>query len=525
MPDAATLTAGDRRRRPRDPLLTPLFYQAPVAMALVDAGGRLVDANGRFLALTGGDRAALAGRALADLFRKEHREDVRGPLSRLAIGGARAGQVEGLRLAAEADHERSFTLHARRLDPGDGAAVAVVHLVAEAAGRAPPAQRLHAEKIQALGQLAGGIAHDFNNLLTAIAGFCELLEGRHRADDPSHDDIRQIRLNADRAAGLVRQLLAFSRRQALKPVPLDAHRALSQLAAMLARVLGETIRLDLELGSARPRIRIDPGQFDQMIINLAVNARDAMGGGGRLVLRTADADPAAPIDCQPEPIDPGSYLVIEVADTGPGIPREILARIFEPFFTTKEAGAGTGLGLATVYGIVRQSGGAIAVDSAPGEGATFRLYLPAETEAAVPEAALDPPPPVPAGPVAAAARTVLVVEDEDAVRRIVARALAGRGYRVVEAGDGDDALARIAAAGSGRGIDLILSDVVMPGIDGCTLVRMVRQHLPELPAILMSGYADEGIGPDLTGDPGTHYLAKPFSLAALAAKVEEAFGG
>jgi two-component system cell cycle sensor histidine kinase/response regulator CckA len=523
MAEAATRTAvdGDRRRRPRDPLLTPLFYQAPVAMALVDAGGRMVDANARLLALTGGDRAGLVGRAFAELFRKEDRDDVQGRLSRLAIGGARAGQAEGLRLAAAADGGRSFTLHARRIDAGGDGAAVVVHLLAEAAGRPPPAQRLHAEKIQALGQLAGGIAHDFNNLLTAMAGFCELLADRHRPGDPSHDDIQQIRRTADRAAGLVRQLLAFSRKQALKPMALDAHAALCQLSAMLARVLGETVRLELDLGSARPRIRIDPGQFDQMILNLAVNARDAMGGGGRLVIRTSDADPETPIDCLPEPIDPGSYVVIEVSDSGHGIPKEILATIFEPFFTTKEEGAGLGLGLATVYGIVRQSGGSIAVDSAPGEGASFRLYLPAESEPALTEPAGEPPPPAEAQGQPTVARTVLVVEDEDAVRAIVVRALKGRGYRVVEAADGEEAFDRIGEAGPG--IDLVLSDVVMPGMDGCTLVRLLRQELPRVPAILMSGYADEGLGPDLSGDSATSYLAKPFSLAALAAKVEEAF--
>ena len=388
--------------------------------------------------------------------------------------------------------------------------------------------------MQAMGQLAGGIAHDFNNLLTAMIGFSDLLLERHGADDPSFADIMQIRHNANRATNLVRQLLAFSRQQDLQPVVLDATEALSDLASLLRRLIGETIDLKMEHGRDLGAAKVDRGQFDQMIINLAVNARDAMPGGGTLTIRTSNAAVPAPVQHGSEVLPAGEYLLIEVADTGTGIAKETIEHIFEPFFTTKEVGAGTGLGLSTVYGIVRQTGGVIFVDSVPGEGAAFKIYLPRYVESAEdakagaaaerPAAARPAPPDEPAGDVDLTGEgTVLLVEDEAAVRMFGARALRNKGYKVLEADNGEGALEVIGNAS--QPIDLIISDVVMPGMDGHTLIKRVRRELPDVKVILISGYAEDVAAAEIERDPTIHFLAKPFTLKGLAGKVKELMAG
>jgi two-component system cell cycle sensor histidine kinase/response regulator CckA len=339
---------------------------------------------------------------------------------------------------------------------------------------------------------------------------------RHKPGDASFADIMQIKQNANRAASLVRQLLAFSRRQALQPRLLNVTDSLAELSNLLRRLLGETIELKMVHGRQLGLVRVDPGQFDQVIINLAVNARDAMPGGGTLTIRTNPVTVDQPIQRGPELMPAGDYVLIEVADTGTGIPRENLGRIFEPFFSTKEVGAGTGLGLSTVYGIVRQTDGFIFVESELGQGASFTIYLPrveadpaAETKPALPAAETNAD--------LTGSGTILLVEDEDAVRLFGARALKNKGYRVLEARSGEQALDVL------RGdepIDVLISDVVMPGMDGVTLARLVRMERPAMRIILMSGYSEDVARNGIDPADRIHFLPKPFSLKQLAGAVK-----
>ncbi len=416
--------------------------------------------------------------------------------------------------------EVSASIFAGRVEEAGEVSGLIVHVLDATDHHNLEVQLAQSQKMQAIGQLAGGIAHDFNNQLTATLGFCDLLLARHGPGDPSFDDIMQIRGNAKRASSLVRQLLAFSRKQKLEPVVLDVKEALRDLHKMLGRLLGANIELRLDDGESAAFVRVDPGQFDQVIINLAVNARDAMPGGGVLTIRTSPLTIDEEVHRGPDLMTPGNYVLIEVADTGVGIAKEVIGNIFEPFFSTKEVGAGTGLGLSTVYGIVHQTGGFIFVDSASGEGAVFSIYLPACAETA---GRSEMPTALSAPPAAEAdlggGGTILLVEDEDAVRVFAARALRNKGYRVLEATNGENALDVITARD--EEIDLIVTDVVMPAMDGHTLVRMARRELGRVKVILVSGYADEGANGGHDQNAAVHFLPKPFTLADLAGKVKE----
>ena len=374
--------------------------------------------------------------------------------------------------------------------------------------------------MQAVGQLAGGIAHDFNNLLTAMMGFCDLLLMRHQAGDPSFADIMQIKQNANRAAGLVRQLLAFSRRQTLQPKVLALTDVLAELSNLLRRLIGENIELKMIHARNLGLVRVDPGQIEQVIINLAVNARDAMAGGGALTIRTSNVthDTAARRDN--ELLEAGDYVLIEVIDTGEGIPKDMQAKIFEPFFSTKEVGEGTGLGLSTVYGIIKQTGGYVFVKSDTGEGALFSIYLPRHVQPAGEETDAAPVE-VKSAPVAdlTGKGTILLVEDEDGVRVFGARALRNKGYTVLEANSGEAALAVMESYDDT--IELLISDVVMPQMDGATLIERVRENQPDFKVILISGYAEEALGERLNTAENVNFLPKPFSLAQLAGKVKD----
>ncbi|MFA7430244.1 MAG: response regulator, partial [Rhodospirillaceae bacterium] len=408
----------------------------------------------------------------------------------------------------------------------------VAHFIDTTAQRTLEAQFAQAQKMQAMGQLAGGVAHDFNNLLTAMIGFCDLLLQRHGAGDPSFADIMQIKQNANRAANLVRQLLAFSRKQPLAPRLLDVTDALTEMHHLLRRLLGERIQLDIKHGRDAGMVRVDPGQFDQVIINLAVNARDAMteqagdtgGKPSRLELRTRSERVDKPFTRGPEQVPAGDYTVIAVADTGAGIPRENLGRIFEPFFSTKTGavGTGTGLGLSTVYGIIRQTGGFIFVDSVLGKGTEFTIYLPRSEATAEPAATRPVSAAKPGGEPSDADLTggglIMLVEDEDPVRVFAARALRNKGYTVIEARTGEGALDLLAEHAH---IDVLITDMVMPGLNGAELTRAVRRDRPDLPVILISGYSEEAARGEITDSADMHFLPKPFSLQQLAAKVKE----
>ncbi len=386
------------------------------------------------------------------------------------------------------------------------------------------AQYRQSQKMQAVGQLAGGIAHDFNNLLTAIQGYTELLLERHGPGDDAFADLLQIKQNTTRATNLVRQLLAFSRQQSLRPKALDVVPVINDLVLMLSRLLGELVSLDTDMPDSLPPITVDQGQLEQVIINLAVNGRDAMPDGGRLSIEVRQESLTKPLPHRLGQVPPGAYVCIKISDTGQGIPAEILDKVFDPFFTTKPKGKGTGLGLATVYGIVEQSGGHVICDSQVGKGTRFALYFPVADKTAqeqddmpAEEASATPQPTASAGPA-----HILLVEDEPAVRTLALKALEKGGHTVSVAEDGEQALDLI-RDGAGP-FDLLVTDVVMPGLDGPGLWRAIEQDFGSITAVFMSGYAEEELRKALGTDGGqvsnTHFLAKPFSLKSLMRMVD-----
>jgi two-component system cell cycle sensor histidine kinase/response regulator CckA len=370
-------------------------------------------------------------------------------------------------------------------------------------------QLLQAQRMQAVGQLAGGIAHDFNNLLTAILGAVDDLAVQPGVAPVGTADLAQIRESATRGADLVRQLMAFGRQQTLQPRVIAINEAIRRATALLQRLLPDDIELVLALEEPGRNVRIDPTQFDQILINLAVNAGHAMPGGGVLTITSGHAILLRPTDVGAETIPPGRYVTIEVRDTGIGIDAASLPHIFEPFFTTRRAEGGTGLGLSTVHGIVRQSGGYLTVQSALTHGTCFRIFLPRD-ESAVQEVAMPM-----VLPVSGLARTgpVLLVEDESAVRRLAERALIRAGWTVVAASSGQEAMLR-----APRDLACVVSDVVMPGMDGPSLVRALRRDQPGLPAILMSGYADAAQR-EAMAESDIRFLAKPFAMLDLVEAV------
>ncbi len=417
---------------------------------------------------------------------------------------------------AQGGREVSVSLYAARVEQAaSGNAELVLHFLDVTDQKRLEVQFTQSQKMQAVGQLAGGVAHDFNNLLTSMIGFCDLLLLRHRPGDPSFADIMQIKQNANRAANLVRQLLAFSRQQTLKPTVTDITDPLSELTHLLRRLIGENIALQIVHARDLHLVRVDQGQFEQVVINLAVNARDAMPAGGRLTIRTANVTLERPEQRGVETVPVGDYVLIEVGDTGIGIPPENLGRIFEPFFSTKELGSGTGLGLSTVYGIVKQTGGFVSVDSTVGRGTTFRILLPrwkgeiAKPVETVTEARRSD---------TTGAGTVMLVEDEDAVRLFSARALRNKGYKVIEARSGENALELLATHPQ---IDVLVTDVVMPQMDGTELIKRVREQRPTMRVICISGYAEETFRKRLDSASDVHFLPKPFTLEQLAGKVKQ----
>jgi two-component system cell cycle sensor histidine kinase/response regulator CckA len=372
--------------------------------------------------------------------------------------------------------------------------------------------------MESVGQLAGGIAHDFNNVLSAIMMATDFLLNAHKPTDPSFADIMQIKQNANRAASLVRHLLAFSRRQTLRPQVLDLGERLSDLGMLLKRLLGEKVSLDVVHGRDLWPVKADLSQFEQVIVNLAVNARDAMPDGGKLSVRTGNVPTEDSAKLPYKGLPAADYVRIEVTDTGTGIPADIVDKIFEPFFSTKDVGKGTGLGLSTVYGIVKQTGGYIFADSEAGNGTVMRVYLPRYVEAAADaeQARIERRPEKPKD--LTGRGTVLLVEDEEGLRALNARGLASRGYTVLQAANGLEALEIFDEEAT---VDLVVSDVVMPEMDGPTLLRELRQRNPKLKVIFVSGYAEEAFQKSLPEGEQFSFLAKPFTLKQLVAQVKE----
>lgn len=525
--------AEGRPEAPLDGRFRWLFDGAPVGLCLLDLEGIITECNPAFVRIAGRRREDLIDRPLKDVLAAADAGDLDALMHRVALGAEETAHRE-VRLADDPDS--AAALYIAPMGSGAGVDALVAHFIDTTAQRTLEAQFAQAQKMQAMGQLAGGVAHDFNNLLTAMIGFCDLLLQRHGAGDPSFSDIMQIKQNANRAANLVRQLLAFSRKQPLTPRLLDVTDALTEMHHLLRRLLGERVHLDIKHGRDVGMVRVDPGQFDQVIINLAVNARDAMAEQGagsgngtgaapsRLGLRTRSERVDKPFTRGPEQVPAGDYTVISVTDSGTGIPRENLGRIFEPFFSTKTGavGTGTGLGLSTVYGIIRQTGGFIFVDSTVGKGTEFTIFLPraedVATDATARPAAANRPGAEQPGADLTGGGLIMLVEDEDPVRVFAARALRNKGYTVIEARTGEGALDLLAEHAH---IDVLITDMVMPGMNGADLTRVVRRDRPDLPVILISGYSEEAARGEITDSADMHFLPKPFSLQQLAAKVKE----
>jgi two-component system cell cycle sensor histidine kinase/response regulator CckA len=490
-----------------------LFRDAPMGMAFAEVDGGITDANAA-LSRFFGSMGTLAGRNFSELLEAGDRTQVLS-LIRSAAGGMTGLKPVELRGPKGAGGEERLAELFASPTPGSSGK-AVLYLVDVSEQKALETKFAQSQKMQAVGQLAGGVAHDFNNLLTVIIGNCEFLLMRHQAGDPSFKEINEVHQNALRAASLVSQLLAFSRKQTMQPKLLALNDAIGELAQMLRRLVGEGINLNVERGPDLWTVHADEAQLGNAIINLVVNARDAMPGGGTVTIRTANETVTQSSALGTAVMPAGDYVRIEVTDTGIGMSKEIQSKIFDPFFTTKPVGQGTGLGLATVYGIVKQSGGFITVDSEVGKGTSFQIYLPRRKVEAG-EAHVDAAPAVARD--VTGQDTILLVEDEEAVRSFAARALRMRGYHVLEAGGGEEAL-EIVKAGDAK-IDLIITDVVMPNMDGPTMVRHVKVLKPDLAVIFMSGYAEEAFRRNDQNSEDIHFLPKPFGLKQLAAKVKE----
>ena len=515
---------------------TRFFNSTPMAIAGVDKTGRIVRTNAPFLSLFSSvvDQGAVDQRVPLDKVIHPRDHDI------FAAALEKAKQMQAditpIDTVMPDNEERHMRFYVNAVADGGGAEgaeeAAIVYAVETTEQKALEAQMAQGQKMQAVGQLAGGIAHDFNNVLTAIIMASDLLLTNHRPSDPSFPDIMNIKQNANRAASLVRQLLAFSRRQTLRPEVLNLTDVLADVRMLLARLVGTSVRLKIDHGRDLWPVRADLGQFEQVIVNLAVNARDAMPGGGELTIRSKNVTAA---ECAAYPyreLVPADYVVVEVEDTGTGIEPDVIKKIFEPFFTTKEVGKGTGLGLSMVYGIIKQTGGYIFAESGVGKGTVFSIFLPrhvpgipTEAEIAQNEAKALEARTTPAGKASDSAKdlsgsaTVLLVEDEDAVRMGGMRALTSRGYTVHEASSGVEALEIYNELGGE--IDIVVSDVVMPEMDGPTLLGELRKIRPDIKFIFVSGYAEDAFARNLPTDAKFGFLPKPFSLKQLATIVKD----
>jgi two-component system cell cycle sensor histidine kinase/response regulator CckA len=513
------------------------FHHTPMAIATIDRDGKIARHNARFARLFG---PVLKGeitqdRSILSLVATRDR-----PVLEIALGKAAEGQSDippvDASLDGTGDRSARFYVTAVEEQERDHEA-AIVYALETTEQRALENQVTQQQKMETIGRLAGNVAHDFNNLLGAIMMATDFLLNAHRPTDPSFQDIMQIKQNANRAASLVRQLLAFSRKQTLRPQVLDLGEALSDLTVLLKRLIGENVTLKPDLSRDLWPVRADIGQFEQAMINLAVNARDAMPSGGKLTLRTAniDADESQRLAQKGMPV--GEYVLVEVTDTGTGMPPEVKEKIFDPFYTTKEVGKGTGLGLATVYGFIKQTGGYIYVDSVVNKGTTFSIFIPRYIAAADDVRAPELPEttaPAIAGAISAAEEarrtaadltgegTILLVEDEEGLRALNARGLTSRGYHVIEAGNGAEAVEQFDQHGGM--VDLVVSDVVMPEMDGPTLLRELEKRNPDIKVIFVSGYAEDAFEKSMPNPDKYNFLAKPFTLKQLVATVKETMG-
>lgn len=490
------------------------FEDAPLSIAMVDAGGVIADANKKICDALLSPAENLEGTAFINYVDEKHKEKVSGILSDVRHKRITSDAVD---IDLVAPQQRDNLIPVKLFaSPLRGNNVAI-RLFDRTEQKSLEAQVNQSQKMQAVGQLAGGVAHDFNNLLTAMIGFCDLLLLRHKAGDPSFNDIMQIKQNSNRAANLVRQLLAFSRQQQLTPKVLDITETLTELSHLIRRLIGAQIDLDVFHATDLFMVKVDEGQLEQVLINLAVNARDAMNGKGKLEIKTENIILPRDKKIMNDTMPSGDWVAIHVQDTGTGIDSGTMERIFEPFFTTKKIGEGTGLGLATVYGIIRQTNGFIDVSSVVGKGTIFSVYLPRYIsdgqEVVIEQVSVKSEKD---GDLTGTA-TVLLVEDEDAVRMFSARALANKGYQVLEANCGESALEVI--KDHDGDIDIIVTDVIMPEMDGPTMAKEILQTYPDMPIIFVSGYTEDRFKEEIGHN--AHFLPKPFTLQQLASKVKD----
>jgi PAS domain S-box-containing protein len=509
---ARVLRYAIERKRAEEALRTREAYHRTIlenigdAVFVADHEGRYVEVNPRACELTGYSRAELLQLRVSDTYPRQDQETA--PPRVAELGTERAGVVERS-LVRKDGTVLTVESNARQLP--DGRLLGAVRDITER--KRLEEQLRQAQKMEAIGRLAGGIAHDFNNVLTAIFGYADLLREDLPAGSTARQDLEEVRKAAQRAAALTRQLLAFSRQQVLQPVVLSLNDLVEEIDKMLERLLGEDIELRLALAPNAGNVRADPGQLQQVLVNLVVNSRDAMPTGGKLIIETANAELTEQYAEQHQPVIPGHYVMLAVSDTGTGMTAETKAKIFEPFFTTKEKSRGTGLGLSTVYGIVKQSGGYVWAYSEPGRGTTFKIYLP-HVDAPADELA----PPREAGTIRGN-ETILLAEDDETLRPLAKSLLEKLGYTVLEA---ENAVQALAVAGRHAGpIHLLVADVVMPGASGRELARQLAQSRPDTRVLYVSGYTDDAVVHHGMLDPGLAFLQKPFTPDGLARKVRE----
>ena len=497
------------------------FNDTPFAIATLDHDGRIIRTNAPFSRIFGwsGNEKPLDRVMMTELLSDASRARF---VEAIAAASANKSEIEPVdaQLTREGDH--SVRLYISGSEEAEGSPERVnIYALDMTEQRKLEAQFAQGQKMQAVGQLAGGVAHDFNNVLTAIIGFSDLLLLKHKPGDPSFADLMSIKQSANRAAGLTRQLLAFSRRQTLRPQILEIPTHIDDLTVLLKRLIGEQITLHVDHGNGIWPVKADLVQLEQVVVNLVVNARDAMPNGGSITIRTRNITDMEAQSLTFRGMPPADYVLIEVEDTGTGMSPEIMEKIFEPFFSTKELGKGTGLGLSTVYGIIKQTGGFIYPEFEIGRGTVFKIFLPRYV-AVEGEAVTKTVAPVTVVKDLTGHERILLVEDEDNVRAFSARALRATGYEVFEADSGEAALEVLDDIGGQ--IDLMVSDVVMPEMDGPALLIKVRERLPNLKVIFVSGYAEENVRQDIADDQSVEFLAKPYSLDQINSKVKEVLG-
>jgi len=515
--DRSSAPDSEEELRAAEVRFSRFFNDTPFAIATLDAAGNIIRTNAPFgrIFKWSGEQKSLEQQPLSELIGEGSRDKFARAIADAAAHRSEVEPVDAL-LSAEGDHAVRLYISASEMSAGSPEQVNV-YALDMTDQRKLEAQFAQSQKMQAVGQLAGGVAHDFNNLLTAIIGFSDLLLLKHKPGDPSFSELMQIKQNANRAAGLTRQLLAFSRRQTLRPQVLELPLIVDDLTVLLKRMIGEKNTLSVEHGRNIWPVRADVVQLEQVIINLVVNARDAMPDGGSITIRTSNLEHSEAERLTFDSLVPADYVLIDVQDTGTGMSQDVIEKIFEPFFTTKELGKGTGLGLSTVYGIVKQTEGYIYPVSTVGVGTTFKIFLPRHVQSEI-ELAAKTAVAAPAKDLTGHER-ILLVDDEESVRAFSAKALRATGYEVFEADGGEEALEVL--EDQNFKIDLMISDVAMPEMDGPSLLKHVRQEMPHLKVIFVSGYAEESVRRDIEDDQSVDFLPKPYSLDQINSKVKE----